>query len=92
MGLKLKEVAQLLLLLFIFLSGSRWVLSYKILFFIPSLAILSWILCLAKLYLQWNQHPKVTRINPPTPTSHDLLILLVTKKCPSPVTIDPNEP
>uniref|UniRef100_A0A8C8VU61 Uncharacterized protein n=1 Tax=Peromyscus maniculatus bairdii TaxID=230844 RepID=A0A8C8VU61_PERMB len=48
------KVAQLLLLLLIFLSGSRWVLSYKILFLIPSLAILSWILCLAKLYLQWN--------------------------------------
>lgn len=86
------RVAQLLLLLLSFLSGSRWVLSYKILFLIPSLAILSWILCLAKLYLQWNQHPKVTRINPPTPTSHDLLILLVTKKCPSPATTDPSEP
>lgn len=34
----------------------------------------------------WNiqqtyQHPKVTRINPPTPTSHDLLILPVKNKC-----------
>uniref|UniRef100_A0A8C5Z4F3 Uncharacterized protein n=1 Tax=Marmota marmota marmota TaxID=9994 RepID=A0A8C5Z4F3_MARMA len=34
----------LLLLLICFLSGSRWVLSYKIGFLIPSLAILSWIL------------------------------------------------
>uniref|UniRef100_A0A8C7BF87 Uncharacterized protein n=1 Tax=Neovison vison TaxID=452646 RepID=A0A8C7BF87_NEOVI len=30
----------LLLLLVCFLSGSRWVLSYKILFLIPSLAVL----------------------------------------------------
>lgn len=31
-------------------------------------------------------------MNPPKPTSHDLLILLVNKKCPKPVTTDPSEP
>lgn len=54
--------AQLLLLLLSFLSGSRWVLSYKILFLIPSLAILSWILCLAKLYLQWNLRENMNKL------------------------------
>uniref|UniRef100_A0A2K6PCW5 Uncharacterized protein n=1 Tax=Rhinopithecus roxellana TaxID=61622 RepID=A0A2K6PCW5_RHIRO len=43
----LKIVQLLPLLLLCFLSGSRWVFSYNILFFIPSLAILSWILCFA---------------------------------------------
>lgn len=86
------KIVQLLLLLLCFLSGSRWVPSYNIFFLISSLAILCRILCFAWLYLQWNQHPKVTKINPPTPTSHDLLILLVNKKCPKPATTDPNEP
>uniref|UniRef100_A0A2K5CR58 Uncharacterized protein n=1 Tax=Aotus nancymaae TaxID=37293 RepID=A0A2K5CR58_AOTNA len=41
-------IVQLLLLpLFCFLSGSRWVPSYNNLFFIPSLAVLCWILCFA---------------------------------------------
>lgn len=56
------RVAQLLLLLLSFLAGSRWVLSYKILFLIPSLAILSWILCLAKLYLQWNLRENMNKL------------------------------
>lgn len=35
-----------------FLSGSRWVLSYKILFLIPYLVNLSWILSFAYVYLR----------------------------------------
>uniref|UniRef100_A0A8C9IVV6 Uncharacterized protein n=1 Tax=Piliocolobus tephrosceles TaxID=591936 RepID=A0A8C9IVV6_9PRIM len=36
----------LILLIHLTFSGIRWVLSYDILFLIPSLAILSWILCI----------------------------------------------
>lgn len=50
-------------------------LSYKILFLIFSLAILPCILSFVQLYLQRNQHPKVTKMSLPTPMSHNLLIL-----------------
>lgn len=67
LGFYTQDSAQLLLsLLVCFLSGSRLVLSYKILHLIPSLAVFSWILSFALLYLQGNQHPKVTKINCPT--------------------------